>query len=107
MDISVLSVDDVPIANPQTVTTLQSVPVPIMLISSDEDGDTLIYSVSTTLSHGFLNGTAPDLIYTPGPEYKCVDTFSFIVNDGELDSALAEITKTINQNSIFVPVIFR
>ncbi len=107
VNISVSPVNDAPTAISQSINTLQSVPVSIMLSGSDVDGDNLTYSILTQPVYGTLSGSAPDVIYTPVAGYKGVDSFSFVVSDGELDSVPAAVTITINQHIIFVPVIFR
>jgi hypothetical protein len=107
VSIHVTPINDAPEANPQSVTTLQSIPAAIVLSGSDVDRDYLTYSITIAPGHGTLTGSAPNLIYTPETGYKGIDVFSFIVNDGTLDSSSAEVTITIKQHTIFVPVIFR
>lgn len=106
VDIAVTPVNDAPVANPQSVTTRQTMPVMVTLSGTDIDGDNLTYLVVIPPDHGTLNGTAPYLIYTPEPGYAGLDSFSFVTNDGELDSVAAEVSITINY-SLYVPVIFR
>jgi hypothetical protein len=106
VSIEVTPVNDAPVADPQSVTTRQSVPVEITLSGSDIDGDALTYGLTTPPDHGTLSGTVPDLIYTPEPGYAGVDSFSFLVNDGELDSAVAMVSIAVNYG-YYVPVIFR
>ncbi len=105
--INMSPVNDAPAANPQSVTTLQSVPLVITLSGSDVEGDNLTYTISSPPGHGTLSGTGPDLVYTPQSGYKGTDSFYFIASDGLLDSVPAMVTITINQHHIFVPVIFR
>jgi len=93
--IDVTPVNDTPVANPQSVITVQGRPVAITLTGSDVEGDELTYSVVTQPVHGTLSGTAPNLIYTPAPGYTGLDDFTFIVNDGEADSEPAVVSITI------------
>jgi RHS repeat-associated protein len=89
--ITVAAVNDSPVAEDQLLTTNEDTPSPITLTGSDLDGDTLSYVVVTGPSHGTVTGTAPNLIYTPHPDYHGPDSFEFKVNDGTVDSALASV----------------
>jgi hypothetical protein len=104
VDITVQAVNDAPVANPQSVTTIQDRAVPITLTGGDVEGDELSYSVITPPDHGTLSGTAPDLTYTPAPGYAGSDDFTFLVNDGDLDSTPAAVHITI-QHVVYLPVI--
>lgn len=106
VNINITPVNDAPVADPQAVTTWQSMPVTITLSGSDIDGDILSYSVVVLPDHGTLSGTAPNLSYTPAPGYVGLDSFSFVANDGELDSIAAVVSITINP-VVCVPVVFR
>jgi hypothetical protein len=104
--IDVLPVNDAPMAYPQSITVYQDRSVPIKLTGSDVDGDPLSFQVMINPQHGTLDGTGPDVIYTPEPGYFGADNFAFITNDGELDSEPAEVGITIYP-VLFVPMIFR
>src|SRR5439155_17457906 len=45
--------------------------------------------------HGTLSGTPPNVRYSPSANYNGSDSFSFKVNDGELDSAVATVSLTV------------
>lgn len=49
----------------------------------------------TTPAHGTLNGTAPNVTYTPTANYHGSDSFTFKANDGTIDSAPAAVTLTV------------
>ena len=83
--------DDPPIANGNNVTVTEDLVSHIMLTGSDPDGDPLTYSVLRTPNHGKLSGTAPNLIYTPDPNFSWLDSFTFRVNDGKSDSVPATV----------------
>lgn len=53
-----------------TINTSEDTPVSIVLEGTDVDGDMLMYEVKTQPAHGTLSGTAPDLIYTPNPDFR-------------------------------------
>ena len=95
VSITVLAVNDAPLANAQAVTTAQDTALAITLTGSDLEGSPLTYSVVTSPAHGSLSGTAPSLTYTPASGYSGGDSFTFKVNDGELDSAAASVSITV------------
>jgi cellulose biosynthesis protein BcsQ len=84
-----------PMADPQALTTAEDTRAVVNLQGSDPDGDTLIYAVVTGPSHGGLSGTAPNLTYTPSPNYNGPDSFTFKVNDGAVDSPLGTVSITV------------
>ncbi len=84
-----------PIAEPASSATQEDMPKPITLAGSDEDGDQLTYSVITQPSHGQLSGTAPELTYNPDTNFHGSDSFTFKVNDGEIDSVPAAVAITV------------
>ncbi len=85
-----------PIAVDQNLTTSKDVNLSIILTGSDVDvNTTLSFSLLTQPTNGELNGTAPNLIYTPDVNYTGVDSFTFMVNDGIDDSQEATVNITI------------
>jgi len=95
VNIIINPVNDAPVANDQAVTLSEDETVYITLTATDIDGDTLTYQIVTGPSHGTLNGQAPVLNYTPSQNYNGIDTFTFKVNDGSLDSNTATVTLSI------------
>ena len=91
----VVSLNDPPAANDQSVTTSEDTSVPILLTGSDPDGDPLIYTLVSNPSNGSLSGTAPNLIYTPNSGFSGNDSFTFKVNDGTVDSNIATVSITV------------
>ncbi len=84
-----------PTADPQTVFTNEDTSVIITLSGSDGDGDALSYSVVAPPDHGELTGTPPGLTYSPHADYNGNDAFSFVVNDGSVDSEPASVSITV------------
>lgn len=91
VQISVLPVNDAPVALTQSLNTDEDTPLPIMLTGSDIDGDALSYMVADPPTNGILTGTAPDLLYTPYPNINGSDSFTFLVSDLSVTSAAALI----------------
>ena len=84
-----------PTAQSSSSATKEDTPNSITLSGSDEDADQLIYSVVTQPAHGQLSGKAPELTYNPDANFHGSDSFTFKVNDGEIDSAAATVAITI------------
>jgi hypothetical protein len=87
--------DTPPIADSQSVTTAEDTSVAITLATSDAEGDELIYMVLSPPGRGALTGRAPYLTYTPNPNESGTDSFTFQVNDGSLNSAVATVSIAI------------
>jgi large repetitive protein len=82
VQITVQAVDDAPTAQPQTIGTLEDSSIGVTLTVSDVDGGTANYQIVSGPSHGTLSGSAPDLTYTPEPNYSGTDSFTFAVDNG-------------------------
>ncbi|MBA1333283.1 hypothetical protein QQ73_20285, partial [Candidatus Endoriftia persephone str. Guaymas] len=96
VSISITASADVPVADVQSVSTDEDTAVNIILSGSDVDGDSLTFVVIAEPANGTLSGTAPNLTYTPHPDFNGTDAFTFKVNDGGADSDAATVAITIN-----------
>ncbi|MFM7182849.1 MAG: tandem-95 repeat protein [Verrucomicrobiales bacterium] len=92
VSIDITPVNDIPVANAQSVTTDEDTASAITLAGTDVDGDTLAYGVVSQPTKGTLSGTAPNLTYTPNANANGADSFTFRVNDGTVDSAAATVS---------------
>jgi thermitase len=99
--ISVVAVNDAPVAQNQSVSTTKDIPVNITLTAVDPDNDALTCDFIQP-AHGQLSGAAPSLLYTPSSGYIGLDTFTFTANDGKLTSNLATVSISVTQP---VPVV--
>jgi hypothetical protein len=95
VSIMVNAVNDAPLANSQSVNTSKNIARPITLTGSDVDGGALTFTVAGSPVNGTLSGTAPNLTYTPNLGFFGNDSFTFQVNDGLTDSALATVSITV------------
>jgi hypothetical protein len=64
-----------PVADTQTVSTVQAVPLQITLTAKDTDGDAVTSFISSIPHHGVLAGNDPNLTYYPDREYSGNDSF--------------------------------
>ena len=96
ISITVNAVNDVPVANDQSVTTNENIMKVIALTGSDVENDLLNFAVVTSPTHGSLGTmTGSSLTYTPATNYFGSDSFTFKVNDGKADSNTATVSITI------------
>lgn len=102
VDITVTAVNDPPEAFDTSTTT--SGPVTIPVSGFDLEGSSLTFAVASQPSVGsvnFFSSTGPDsasITYTPQSEWEGIDTFTFVANDGQADSAPATVTVTVISN---------
>jgi regulation of enolase protein 1 (concanavalin A-like superfamily) len=89
--ITISPLNDPPIARSQELATVEDKSVGIFLEALDKEGDSLSYKVVDLPAKGTLSGTAPNLTYTPGRDMNGGDSFTFVANDGSVDSALATV----------------
>jgi autotransporter-associated beta strand protein len=81
-----------PITDNQALVVFGGAFTDIELTAEDFEQSALTYTVTTSPTKGTLSGTEPNLIYTPFPGSSGVDSFTFIANDGTLDSEPATVT---------------
>ena len=107
--ITVLDVNDPPVAYDLEVSTEQDAPVEITLIALDDESDVLNWFKTTPL-HGILTGSGADLLYTPYSGYFGPDSFTFFVSDGELVSNTATVTINVLEPvvyNLFLPLVLK
>jgi hypothetical protein len=81
-----------PVGEGQAVPAVEDTPVAVTLAGHDANGDALTYAVASGPAHGTLQGTPPDLAYTPAANYSGPDEFTFKVSDGLEESALVTVS---------------
>lgn len=90
-----------PGAFPQATTGNEDTAQVITLIGSDIDGDSLTFAIGTGATHGVLGAvtqltpTSAQVTYAPHANFNGADSFTFMVNDGMVDSAVALVSITV------------
>lgn len=96
--ITVRAVNDVPVADDDTASTEEDTPVSILVLSNDldADGNALTVRILTSPVQGMavINGDQT-VTYTPNGDYNGLDSFTYVVNDGVVDSAPATVSITV------------
>jgi hypothetical protein len=90
----------VPTAEDSSVTTSQNQQLTIKLNANDADGDNLSFTIVDEPSNGQLENMNPStniVTYTPNEDYSGEDNFTFIVNDGTIDSNEATVSITVEE----------
>jgi hypothetical protein len=107
--ITIAPVNDAPTADDQSVNAVEQTEKIITISGTDIEDDSLLYLVSSLPSNGTLSEgetvitsddlpktlSGTDLKYISTSDTAISDSFSFKVNDGELDSDSATVTITI------------
>ena len=84
------------IAFSQSVSTNEDTSVPITLTGNVGNNGAISFEITSSPSHGTLSGVAPNLVYTPDPNYFGPDSFSFKSVYGSARSAEATVSITVN-----------
>ena len=97
VNITVTAVNDVPVAEDDTATTDEDSAVTVAVLNNDSDidGDVLNIAGVTDGSNGTVTIVGTDVVYTPVANFNGIDTFTYIISDGEL-TATATVTVTVN-----------
>ena len=96
VSIRVSAVEDPPTAQQENVEVVEDTTSSITLTGDDPDGDALDFKVVEAPSHGKLGGTAPNVTYTPDPNFSGTDQLIFVVNDGKSDSEPATVSIAVS-----------
>tara|TARA_B110000438_G_scaffold113508_1_gene111305 strand:+ start:111 stop:4205 length:4095 start_codon:yes stop_codon:yes gene_type:complete len=96
--ITINAVNDAPVSDNVSTTMDEDIPLTGDLSNfiSDIDGDNLTLIAVTNPANGSATFSGSELTYSPNEDYNGTDTFTYKVNDGELDSNTSTITITIN-----------
>jgi hypothetical protein len=78
------------------VTTNEDVAAALTLGAFDADGDALTYTIVTPPALGTLSGAGAARTYVPQANVSGADSFTFVVSDGQVQSAAATVDVTVN-----------
>ncbi|MEC8554359.1 MAG: Ig-like domain-containing protein [Planctomycetota bacterium] len=98
VNVTVNAVNDNPVANNDSATTLENTAVSVNVVANDNDvdGDALSVSgVSNPLNGSVTNNSDGTVTYTPNNGYVGSDTFTYTISDGSL-TATATVSVTVN-----------
>jgi VCBS repeat-containing protein len=90
--LAVNAVNDAPTSNNQSVMVQGTTPKSITLTATDIDGNPLTYSIAANPAHGSLSGSGANRVYTAQAGYQGSDSFTFVANDGTVNSNTATVT---------------
>jgi len=94
--ITIIPVNDPPVASAPSVTTLEDTPVGGAVTATDPDGDQLTFGASSNPLHGTVMVNANgSFIYTPAINYHGADSFMVMVNDGHGGNDATTVNVTI------------
>jgi hypothetical protein len=93
--INITPVNDVPQADPKTVTVESGKSVAVTLSGTDVDGDALTFAVVAAPASGTISGTPPNLSYRASSGFTGNDTFTYRASDAALSSAPVTVTVVV------------
>ncbi|MGI4992976.1 tandem-95 repeat protein [Halobacteriovorax sp. GFR7] len=101
VSLNITPVNDAPtLAATQAESTNEDTPLSFNLnTGSDIEGTTLNYTILSSTTNGILSctqATSTACNYTPNLNFFGTDSFTYKVDDGELDSTTATVTITVN-----------
>lgn len=96
---NVIAVNDPPIINDMTISTVQNTPVVIEPVMSDVDSFSLTPVIQSMPLNGVLIAQNQHFVYTPNELFIGSDQFIWCVTDGHLFSLSATVSITVNQNT--------
>ncbi len=103
--ITVNSVNDLPVAYPQSLETQVNTALPITLTGFDVETSALNFNIVAQPAHGSLSGIPPQVSYTPASGYTGNDSFTFTVSDGTAISNQAAITIVVRELAYQLPFV--
>jgi Bacterial Ig domain len=95
VSITITPINDAPTAAAVSASTTPGQSVAVTLNGTDVDGDAIAYIVVGNPASGTLTGTAPNLTYRPNDGFAGNESFTYRVNDGAINSAVATVNVSV------------
>ena len=98
VSVNITAVNDAPVAKADTLNITEDTAANGSLSASDIEGSGLNYSLVSNGSKGsvvIINASTGAYIYTPNTNATGADSFSFVANDGQLNSDIATVSLNI------------
>jgi hypothetical protein len=97
--ISVGTANRAPQAHGKSATTMKNKAVSVTLSGTDADADSISYRIVNGPTDGTLTGAPPNMKYTPAAKWTGNDKFTYVVNDGKTDSAVATVNLKVKSTN--------
>lgn len=95
VSILITAVNDEPVALAQSVLLTEDTNRKVVLRGTDAEGSALTFKLVDQPTKGVITGIGANLFYTPNANATGLDSFTFKVNDGALDSSAAIVSVNI------------
>jgi VCBS repeat-containing protein len=98
-NITVINVNDPPVAVADNATALENTPVTIHVLNNDYDadvGDTLTVVSATNGTYGSVTYNATDVTYTPVGNFTGTDSFNYTISDGHGGTDTATVNVSVS-----------
>lgn len=82
---------------PWSLSTPMKSAVSVALRATDADGDAMSYRIVSKPLNGKLSGKVPNLVFKPKAKFVGVTSFTYVANDGSVDSAPITVTLHVTQ----------
>ncbi|WP_172826882.1 Ig-like domain-containing protein [Flammeovirga sp. SJP92] len=93
-----------PIVENKTLSTAKGVAVQFTLEGTDADNDIIKLSIKTQPQNGVISMVDGAYQYTPNQNFQGQETFTYVANDGRVDSNEGIITVTVQNENNNAPV---
>lgn len=96
--LTVVAVNDLPVARPDTATTNEDTPITVAVLANDTDadGNPLVITAATAPNGAVVINADGTITYTPNANFFGSDTVTYTISDGQGGFSTASVTVTVN-----------